>query len=159
MKPEKDISRMSSKRLKFRYGESDGTDKLAEDELRRRGLTDVELRQVIYGYQQGKYRPRSGADRHPDKKPAEKKTPPDKSTTPKAASDKKPIMHFGPFKGLPLDQVPGWHLEWCYGSFSKGRRRLEKELRSRGYEDGDFRRCRRHYRVLGKSRKKQAPKD
>ena len=41
MKPQKDIRRMSDKRLKFWYGESGGTAKLAEDEIRRRGLNDA----------------------------------------------------------------------------------------------------------------------
>ena len=57
MKPEKDISRLSCKRLKYRFGESGGTDKVAEDELRRRGLTDWQIRGVIYGYRQGEYTP------------------------------------------------------------------------------------------------------
>ena len=162
MKPEKDISRMSSKKLKFRYGESDGADRVAEDELRRRGLTDVELRGVIYNYKKGWYTPKGGPYPRPGQNPTKspnKQPPPDETTTPKAASDKKPILRFGPFKGLPLDKVPGWYLEWCYGSFTKGRRRLEKELRSRGYEDGDFRRCRERYPVRGEYPKKQPPKD
>ena len=39
MKPEKDISRMSSKRLKYRYGESSGTDKVAEPSVPMIGET------------------------------------------------------------------------------------------------------------------------
>jgi len=159
MKPEKDISRMSSKRLKYRYGESGGTDKVAEDELRRRGLTERQIRGVIYGYRQGEYTPKGGPYTHPDKNPTEQQAPPAEATEPKAASDKVPFMYHGPFKGLPLSQVPEGYLEWCYGSFTQGRRRLEKELRSRGYEDGDFRRCKKQHRVRGKTPKKQPPKD
>ena len=159
MKPEKDISRLSSKRLKYRYGESGGTDKVAEDERRRRGLTDRQIRGVIYGYRQGEYTPKGGPYPAPSKAPLEKQVPPDEATKPKVATDKEPIMHFGKFKGRPMSEVSARYLEWCYGSFPKGRRRLEKELRSRGYEDGDFRRCRRQHRVLGKSPKKHAPKD
>ena len=159
MNPEKDISGLSSKRLKYRYGESDGTDKVAEDELRRRGLTDRQIRGVIYGYRQGEYTPKGGPYPAPSKAPLEKQVPPDAATEPKAATEKEPIMYSGPFKGLPLSKVPERYLEWEYGSFPKCRRRLEKELRSRGYEDGDFRRCRRQHRVLGKSPKKHAPKD
>lgn len=159
MNSEKDISRMSSKRLKFRYGECGGADKVAEDELRRRGLTDRQIRGVIHGYRQGEYSPRGRPHAHLDKKPIEKPAAPDEATEPKAAQDKEPIMRHGPFKGSPLSKVPEWYLEWTYGSFTQGRRRLEKELRSRGYEDGDFRRCKKQHRVLGKSPKKQAPKD
>jgi hypothetical protein len=159
LKPEKDISRMSDKRLKYRYGESGGTDKVAEDELRRRGLTDRQIRGVIHGYRQGEYTPKGGPYEHPDKSPTEEQAPPDEATEPKAAVDKEPIMHHGPFKGWPLAKVPEWHLEWCYASFTKGRKHFEKELRSRGYHDRDFKRCKRQHPVLGKSPKKQGPKD
>lgn len=70
MKPEKDISRLSCKRLKYRFGESGGTDKVAEDELRRRGLTDTQILGVIYGYRQGEYTPKGGP--YPSKAPLEK---------------------------------------------------------------------------------------
>lgn len=159
MKPEKDISRLSDKRLKYRYGESGGTDKAAEDELRRRGMNDRQIRGVIYGYRQGEYTPKGGPYPAPSKAPLEKKGPPDEATEPKAAVDKEPIMHFGKFKGLPLAKVPEWHLEWCYGSFKKDRKRFKKELQSRGYDDADLKRCRRKHHVLGKSPKKQGPKD
>ena len=175
MNPEKDISRMSNKRLKFRYGESRGTDKVAEDELRRRGLTDRQIRGVIYGYRQGEYSPRGGRRATPGKNPADQQTPPDEAVAPNAANhaepkaaldgdqnaatDKKPIMYFGKFKGRPMAEVPGWHLEWCYASFPRGRKPIETELRSRGYGDGDLERCRRRHPVLGKFPKKQPPKD
>lgn len=159
LNPEKDISRMSNKRLKFRYGESRGTDKAAENELRRRGLTDRQIRGVIYGYRQGEYTPKGGPYAHPDQNPTEHQTAPDEAAEPKAATDKVPFMYHGPFKGLPLSQVPEGYLEWCYGSFTQGRRRLEKELRSRGYGDGDFRRCMERHPVRGKSPKTQGPKD
>ncbi len=157
MKPEKDISRMSSKRLKYRYGASGGTDKVAEDELRGRGLTDRQIRGVIHGYRQGDYSPKRGRYAHPGKKPAEKQPPPKEATEPSA--DKTRFMHSGPFKGSPLTEVPGWYLEWQYGSFTKGRKHLENELRSRGYQDGDLERCRKKHPVRGKSPKKQDPKD
>ncbi len=159
MNPEKDISRMSNKRLKYRYGESDGTDKVAEDELRRRGLTDTQIRGVIYGYRQGEYTPKGGPYPAPSKAPLEKQVPPDEATEPKAAVDKEPIMHFGKFKGLPLAKVPEGYLEWCYGSFKKDRKRFKKELQSRGYDDGDLERCKKQHPVRGKSPKKQPPKD
>lgn len=159
MKPKNDISRMSDKRLKYRYGASGGTDKVAEDELRRRGLTDRQIRGVIHGYRQGEYTPKGGPYADPGENPTEEQALPDEATEPKAATDKMPIMHFGPFKGSPLTEVPEWHLEWCYGSFKKGRKRLEEELRSRGYQDGDLERCRKQHPVLGKSPKKQGPKD
>lgn len=63
---------MSSKRLKYRYGESGGTDKMAEDELRRRGLTDIQIRGVIYGYRQGEYTPKGGQYPAPRQDPTEK---------------------------------------------------------------------------------------
>jgi len=159
MKPEKDISRMSSKRLKYRYGESGGTDKVAEEELRRRGLTDRQIRVVIYGYRQGEYTPRGGPYTQPCKNPTEKRARPDEAMEPNAAADKEPIMHFGKFKGRPMAEVPEGYLEWCYGSFTKGRKRYEKELRSRGYQARDLERCRKNHPVRGKSPKKQGPKD
>ena len=159
MRPVKNISGISNKRLKFRYGESGGTDKVAEDELRRRGLTDRQIRGVIYGYRQGEYTPKGGPYLDPRQDPTEKQAPSYEATEPKEAWDKEPIMHFGKFKGLPLAEVPEWHLEWYYGSFTKGRRRLERELRSRGYQDGDLERCRKQHPVLGKFPKKQGPKD
>ena len=157
LKPEKDISRLSSKRLKYRYGESGGTDKVAEDELRRRGLTDWQIRGVIYGYRQGEYTPKGGPYPAPSKAPLEKQVPPDAESEP--AADKVRFIHSGRFKGSPLTEVPEWYLEWEYGSFTKGRKHLEKELRSRGYNDGDLERCRRQHPVQGKSPKKQGPKD
>ena len=159
MKPEKDISRLSSKRLKYRYGESGGTDKVAEDELRRRGLTDRQIRGVIYGYRQGEYTPKGGPYPAPSKAPLEKPVPPDAATEPKAATEKGPIMYSGPFKRLPLSQVPEWYLEWTYGSFTNDRKKIGKELRSRGYHDRDLEQCKKQHPVLGKSPKKQGPKD
>jgi len=159
MKPKKDISRMSIKRLKYRYGESGGADKVAEDELRRRGLTERQIRGVIHGYRQGEYSPRGRPYAHLDRKPIEKPAAPDEATEPQAAPDQEPIMHHGPFKGWPMAKVPEGYLEWAYGSFTQGRKRLEKELRSRGYEDEDFRRCRKKHPVRGKFPKKQSPKD
>lgn len=162
MKPEKDISRMSIKKLKFRYGESDGTDRVAEDELRRRGLTDVELRGVIHNYKKGWYTPKGGPyprpNQNPTKSPKEQ-PPPAETTTPKAAPDKKPIMYFGKFKGWLLSKVPDCYIRWVYGSFSNERRRFEKELRSRGYNEEDLARCRRQHPFLAKSPEKQPPKD
>ena len=150
---------MSSKRLKYRYGESSGTDKVAEDELRRRGLTDRQLSGVIYGYRHGEFTPKGGPYADTGKNLTEKQAPPDKATGPKAATDKEPIMRSGPFKGLPLSKIPEWYLEWEYGSFTKGRKRVEKELRSRGYLNGDLKRCIKKHPYLGKSPKKQGPKD
>ena len=159
MKPEKDISRMSSKRLKYRYGESGGADKVAEDELRRRGLTDKQLGGVIYGYRKGEYTPKSGPYTHSGKNLVEQKAPPDEATEPKAATDKAPIMRSGPFKGLPLSEVPEGYLAWEYGSFPKGRKRIEKELRARGRDDEDLAYFKKKYPLRGKSPKKQFPKD
>jgi hypothetical protein len=159
LNPEKDISRMSNKRLKFRYGESDGTDKLAEDELRRRGLTDRQIRGVIYGYRQGEYTPKGGPYVHPGRKPTDKQVSPNGPSDLEPAANKVRFIHSGRFKGSPLTEVPEWYLEWEYGSFTKDRKYIEKELRSRGYEDGDLERCRKQHPVLGKSPKKQGPKD
>lgn len=159
MKPKKDISRMSDKRLKFRYGESGGTDKVAEDELRRRGLTDIQIRGVIYGYRQGEYTPKGGPYPAPRQEPIKKQAPADEATEPKAATEKEPIMRFGRFEGRPMAEVPEGYLEWCYGSFTKGRKRYEKELRSRGYQDRDLERCRKDHPVRGKSPTKQGPKE
>ena len=150
---------MSDKRLKYRYGQSAGTDRVAENELRRRGLTDTQIRGVIYGYRQGEYNPRDGSHPGPDMAYEEKQAPPEKATEPKAATDKVPVILFGKFNGLPLSKVPEWHLEWTYGSFTKDRKRIELELRSRGYDDADLERCRRQHPVLDKSPKKQVPKD
>ncbi len=150
---------MSDKRLKFRYGESGGTDKVAEDELRRRGLSERQIRGVIHGYRQGEYTPKGGPYLDPRQDPTEKQAASDEASEPKAASGKERVMYSGPFKGLPLSKIPEWYLEWEYGSFTKGRKRVEKELRSRGYQDGDLERCRRQHPVLGKSPKKQGPKD
>jgi hypothetical protein len=158
LKPKKDISRMSDKRLKFRYGESGGTDKVAEDELRRRGLTDIQIRGVIHGYRQGEYTPKGGPYLDPRQDPTEKQAPSDDAMEPKAATEKEPIMRFGRFEGRPMAEVPEGYLEWCYGSFTKGRKRYEKELRSRGYQDRDLERCRKDHPVRGKSPKKQGPK-
>jgi len=159
LKPEKDISRLSNKRLKYRYGESGGTDKMAEDELRRRGLTDIQIRGVIYGYRQGEYTPKGGPYPALKQDPTEKQAPADEATEPKAATEKEPIMRFGRFEGRPMAEVPEGYLEWCYGSFTKGRKRYEKELRSRGYQDRDLERCRKDHPVRGKSPKKQGPKE
>ena len=159
MKPKKDISRMSVKQLKFRYGKSGGTDKVAEDELRRRGLNDRQIHGIIHGYRQGEYTPKGGPYPDPEQDHIEKQAPSDDATEPNAASVKERIMYFGPFKGLPVAEVPGWHLEWCYGSFTNGRKRVEKELRSRGYLNGDLKRCIKKHSYLGKSPKKQGPKD
>ena len=159
MKPEKDISRMSSKRLKYRYGESSGTDKVAEDELRRRGLTDRQLSGVIYGYRHGEFTPKGGPYADTGKNLTEKQAPPDKATGPKAATDKEPIMRSGPFKGLPLSKIPEGYLAWEYGSFTKGRKRIERELRSRGRDDEDLEHFKKKYPCRGKSPKKQVPKD
>jgi hypothetical protein len=159
LKPEKDISKMSSKRLKFRYGESDGTDKAAEDELRRRGLTDRQLSGVIWGYKQGEFTPKGGPYADPGKNRTEKQAAPDEATKPKAATDKVPVMYHGRFRGLPLSEVPEGYLKWDYGSFTKGRKRIEKELRARGYHERDLERCRKQHPVLGKFPKKQFPKD
>jgi hypothetical protein len=159
LKRQKDIRRLTDKRLKYRYGESGGTDKVAEDELRRRGLTDRQIHGVIYGYRQGEYTPRSGRHPAPSRATPERQAPPDEPTERKAAAAKVPIMHHGKFKGMPLAVVPAGYLEWCYGSFKNDRKRLEQELRSRGYDDGDLERCRRQYPVRDKSPKKQGPKD
>ena len=159
MKPKKDIRRMSGKRLKYRYGQSAGTDKVAENELRRRGLTDTQIRGVIYGYRQGEYNPRDGSHPGPDMAYEEKQAPPEKATEPKAATDKVPVILFGKFNGLPLSKVPEWHLAWCYASFSQGRKRIEKELRSRGCDDEELEYFKKKYPYKGKSPKKQGPKD
>lgn len=50
-----DISRMSLWRLKFRYGESNGKDRDAEQELQRRGFNSTELGAVIWEYGQQKW--------------------------------------------------------------------------------------------------------
>lgn len=157
MKPEKDISRMSNKRLKYRYGEGGGTDKVAEDELRRRGLTESQIRGVIYGYRQGEYTPKGGPYPAPGQEPIKKQVPPDEATEPNA--NKTRFIHSGPFNGSPLTEVPEWYLEWEYASFSQGRKHIEKELRSRGYQDADLARCKKQHPYLGKSPKKQGPKD
>ena len=158
MKRQKDIRRMSDKRLKYRYGQSAGTERVAEHELRRRGLTDTQIRGVIYGYRQGDYNPRGGSHPGPDMAYEEKPAPPETLTEPKAAVAKDPIMYYGKFKGMPLAEGPAGYLEWCYGSFRKGRKRLEEELRSRGYLDGDLERCRKWHPCKGKHPKKQGPK-
>lgn len=150
MKRKKDIRRMSDKKLKYRYGHGAGTDKVAENELRRRGLADGQLREVIDGYRQGKYNPRSGSHPEPDMAYEEKPIP---------AESKDPIMRFGKFKGLPLAEVPGWYLQWCYGSFPKGRKRVEKELRSRGFDDEELEYFKKKYPYLSQSPKKQGPKN
>ena len=150
---------MSSKRLKFRYGESGGTDKVAEDELRRRRLTDAQLSGVIYGYRKGEYTPKGGPYAHPGKNDTEKQAPPDTATKPKAATDKVPVMYHGRFKGLPLSKVPKWHLAYTFASFSKVRKHIEKELRSRGCDEEDLEYFKKKYPYLGKSPKKQVPKD
>jgi len=155
----KPITRMSDKRLKCRYGESDGTDKVAEAELRRRRLSDTQIQEVIHRYRQGEYRPRGGKRDVLSKKPTPRPTPPNKETEQKAVVDKVPMMYRGPFKGWPLSDVPEWYLEWEYGSFPKGRKRIEKELRSRGFSDEALKRCKKKYPYLDKSPKKQVPKD
>jgi hypothetical protein len=149
---------MSNKRLMFRYGQSAGVDKVAENELRRRGLTDTQIRGVIYGYRQGEYNPRGGSRPGPDMGYEEKQVPPDSATQPKAAVAKDPIMRYGKFKGLLFAKVPGWHLAWCYASFSQGRKRIEKELRSRGCDDEELEYFKEKYPYRGKSPKKQGPK-
>lgn len=45
-----DITRMGLRGLKYRYGQSNGKDREAEDELRRRGLNSIQLRQVVWDY-------------------------------------------------------------------------------------------------------------
>lgn len=90
---------------------------------------------------------------------ARKQAPPEEAMEPIAAVDREPTMHFGKFKGSPLAQVPEWYLEWCYGSFTKGRKRVGEEVRSRGYQSRDLERCRKQHPYLGKSPKKQGPKD
>jgi len=45
-----DITKMGLRRLKFRYGESNGKDREAEQELRRRGFNWRELREVVWEY-------------------------------------------------------------------------------------------------------------
>lgn len=157
MKPEKDIRKMSSKRLKYRYGKSGGTDKAAEDELRRRGMNDRQISGVIYGYRQGEYTPKGGPYPAPSSPPPEKQVPP--GAAPAPGANKTRFIHSGPFNGSPLTEVPEWYLEWEYASFSKGRKHIEKELRSRGYQDEDLKRCKNQHPYLGKSPKKQGPKD
>jgi hypothetical protein len=46
----KDVTKTSTKALKYRYGQSNGKDRQAEDELRRRGLNSIQLRQVVWDY-------------------------------------------------------------------------------------------------------------
>ena len=159
MKPKKDISRMSVKQLKFRYGKSGGTDKVAEDELRRRGLNDRQIHGIIHGYRQGEYTPKGGPYPDPEQDHIEKQAPSDDATEPNAASVKERIMYSGPFKGLPLSKIPEGYLAWEYGSFTKGRKRIERELRSRGRDDEDLEHFKKKYPCRGKSPKKQVPKD
>jgi hypothetical protein len=51
-----DITRMGSRRLKLRYGASNGQDREAEAELQRRGLNSKQLREVIWEHDQRKWR-------------------------------------------------------------------------------------------------------
>jgi hypothetical protein len=51
-----DVSRISTKRLRFRYGESNGKDREAEAELQKRGLNSKDLQQVIWDYGAIKWR-------------------------------------------------------------------------------------------------------
>jgi hypothetical protein len=155
----KPITRMSDKRLKCRYGESDGTDKVAEAELRRRRLSDTQIQEVIHRYRQGEYRPRGWKRDVPRVTPPEKQTPPAEATEPKAATEKVPMMHHGKFKGRPLMDLSDEYLAWVYASFSNGRKHFEKELRSRGRDDEDLEYFKKKYPYLGKSPKKQVPKD
>lgn len=46
----KDVTKTSTKALKYRYGKSNGKDREAEDELRRRGLNSTQLREVVWDY-------------------------------------------------------------------------------------------------------------
>ena len=155
----KPITRMSDKRLKCRYGESDGTDKEAEAELRRRGLSDTQIQEVIHRYRQGEYRPRGWKEDVPRANPPEKQTPPAEATEPRAAANKVPKMHYGKFKGRPLDELPDSYLAQIYAAFAKGRKPIEKELRSRGCDDEDLEYFKKKYGHLGKSPKKQVSKD
>ena len=157
---DKDIGRMSLKRLKYRYGESGGADKEAEQELRRRGLSDTKIRGVIYGFRQGEYTPKGGPYEAPVKKRVKKEAPPPKEATePKPASDEVPVMHYGKYKGLPLTDIPEKYLAMIYAAFKQDRKRIEKELRSRGCDDEDLEYFTKKYPYLGKYPTRQTPKD
>lgn len=45
-----DITKMGLRRLRLRYGESNGKDREAEQELQRRGLNSKQLREVVWEY-------------------------------------------------------------------------------------------------------------
>jgi hypothetical protein len=50
-----DITTIGVRRLKCRYGASNGTDREAEAELQRRGLNSKQLREVIWEHDQRKW--------------------------------------------------------------------------------------------------------
>jgi len=158
-KPMKDIGRMTIKRLKYRYGESGGEDKDAEEELRRRGLTDRQICGVIYGYRQGEYSPRKKPKGKPGGKVANPR-PPDDSKPAKVAGGP-PIIRHGPYKGKPLTEVPTGYLAWSYGSFSraKDRRIIGAELRSRGHDDEDLEYFKKKFPCKGKVPERQGGTD
>ncbi len=158
---DKDISRMSLKRLKYRYGESSGADKEAEQELRRRGLSDIKIRGVIYGYRKGEYTPKGGPYEAPVKKRVKKEEPPTELPAEAKESEeptiKVPIMYYGKFKGRPLAELSKEYLARIYAAFKKNRKHIEKELRSRGCDDEELEYFRNKYRYLGASPEKQNP--
>lgn len=85
--------------------------------------------------------------------------PPDEATEPRAAAEKVPVMHYGRFKGVPLAKLSKKYLAQIYAAFAKGRKPIEKELRSRGCDDEDLEYFKKNYRYLGKSPKKQSPEE
>ena len=49
---ERDVRKVSTKWLKYRYGKANGLDREAEDELRRRGINSKELGKILWHHAQ-----------------------------------------------------------------------------------------------------------
>ena len=74
------------------------------------------------------------------------------------AENKQKCLHFGQYKGVPLNKVPLGHLAWVYGSFMKPRKVVEPELRRRGMGDHDLPLVRKKFPFIAKSPEKQTAK-
>jgi hypothetical protein len=69
--------------------------------------------------------------------------------------DKTKRIWHGPYRGMPLTQVPTRYLVWTYGSFPGQRNYIVEELTRRGCTDGDFSQFKKKFPVLGKVPTKQ----
>ena len=117
----------------------------------------VQNRKSADGRRPNEYPPKGGPYGAPAEQPPVRQASTDEVAKPKVAAEKVPLMHYGKFKGRPLAELPEWYLERVYAAFAKGRTPIEKELRARGFSDEALKRCKKRYRYLGKSPKKQVP--